>query len=141
MYSNNNKKFVVVLNKKIEMPKLINAVGHITAGLVSLIPDKAEMKFIKYENGSGGLHPAISEYPYIVLKAKNGNQIRSLRFAAQELGILTNDFVDTMIGISAEAQLNQTIAKKDEELDYWALVMFGDANDINPLTKKFSLFK
>ena len=141
MYSNNSKKFVVVLNKKIEMPQLLNAIGHITAGLVGLLSGNEDMKFLEYVDGSNEKHRAISEYPYIVLKAKNGNQIRALRQSAKEIGITTNDFVDTMIGGSADIQLSQTKSKQESELDYWAIVMFGDAEKIDPLTKKFSLFK
>ena len=141
LYSNNKKKFVVVLNKKIEMSQLLNAVGHITAGLVSMLNGAEDMKFLEYVDGSGDKHPAISEFPYIVLKAKNGNQIRTLRQSAKEVGLTTNDFVDTMIGGSADIQLIQTKAKKEDKLDYWAIVMFGEAEKIDPLTKKFSLFR
>jgi hypothetical protein len=32
MYADNQYKFVAVLNPKIEIPQLLNALGHITAG-------------------------------------------------------------------------------------------------------------
>ena len=140
-YDNNQYKFVAVLNKKIEVPKLINAVGHISAGITSLIKDQGEMNFLTYLDGDGGLHPAISEYPFIVLSAKNENQIRTLRKAAIEQEIVYNDFVDTMIGSSADDQLTQTKSKIDKDLDYWAIVLFGRAEELDLLTKKFSLFK
>jgi len=40
---------------------------------------KEEMSLIEYKDKDGGIHPAISDYPFIVLSAKNGNQIRTLR--------------------------------------------------------------
>lgn len=140
-YKNNQNKFVAVLNKKIELPRLLNAIGHISTGITSLVSDQDEMKFLDYIDGSDGSHPAISEYPFIVLSAKNGNQIRTLKTAAIQEGIIHNDFVNTMIGSSAENQLMQTKTATDDQLEYWAIVLFDKAEKLDPLTKKFSLFK
>ena len=140
-YKDNQRKFVAVLNKKIELPKLLNALGHIAAGIASLAKDSEEMNFLEYMDADGGSHPAISEYPFIILRAKNGNQLRTLRNSAIEQGIIYNDFTDTMLGFSAEHQLEQTKTTEESNLDYFAVVLFGDADKINILTKKFSLFR
>ncbi|TFF36167.1 DUF2000 domain-containing protein [Mucilaginibacter psychrotolerans] len=139
-YTDNDCKFVAVLNKKIELPKLLNALGHISAGLISLVKDVSDVQFLVYKDGTGTEHPAISKFPFIVLKADNGNQIRTARNAAIAEGIVYNDFVDTMIGTSAENQLSQTINKQENELEYYAIVFFGHADKLNAITKKFSLF-
>lgn len=139
MYENNDYKFVVVLNTKIEIGKLMNALGHITAGLVSLC-NYEDLRFLRYADANDGLHPAISYYPFIVLKSKNGNQIRTLRNAAIEDGIKYNDFVDTMLGSSAENQLQKTQITDELNLEYFAIALFGKAEQLNKITKKFSLF-
>ncbi len=141
MYNDNNKKFVAVLNKKIELPKLLNALGHIAVGIVSTAENNSEMEFLKYYDGDGTLHPAISKFPFIVLSADNGNQIRNLRKSAIEQNLLYNDFSDSMLGLSAEEQQENTKAKKEANLDYYAIVLFGDSAILQTLTKKFSLFK
>ncbi len=141
LYADNEAKFVAVLNRKITLPQLMNALGHITAGLVSLCQDTKTMKFLRYEDADGGAHPAISHFPFIVLEAKNGNQIRTLRQAAIEQNILFNDFADKMLGGSAEEQLQNTRNTKESDLDYFAIVLFGPADVLNGLTRKFSLFR
>jgi hypothetical protein len=141
LYSDNEFKFVAVLNKKIEMPKLLNALGHISVGLTSLIENNKEMDFLKYEDADGTTHPAISRFPFIVLSSDNSNKIRTLRNSAIQEGILFNDFVDAMLGSSAINQLQQTKEKKEVDLEYYAIVLFGSADKLNALTKKFSLFK
>ncbi|TAK14722.1 MAG: DUF2000 domain-containing protein [Anaerolineae bacterium] len=140
MYTDNEFKFVAVLNKKIELPRLLNALGHMTAGLVSLCENTQSMRFLEYRDADGGFHPGISFYPFIILSAKNGNQIRTLRAAAIGEGILCTDFVDTMLGSSAQDQMDKTRSTKEELLDYYGVCLFGSAAKLNDLTKKFSLF-
>lgn len=140
LYANNSHKFVAVLNKKAELPRLVNALGHLSAGLTAQHGDIDEMKFLTYTDAGGGLHPGISHYPFIVLAARNGNQIRTLRQAAIEGGISYCDFVDTMLGESAEDQLQRTSATPEESLTYLAIALFGSAEQLDPLTRKFSLF-
>lgn len=71
MYTNNESKFVAVLNPKIEIPKLMNALGHITAGLVAKTDSLDRMKFLKYEFQADWSVPTfLSFYPFIILKAK-----------------------------------------------------------------------
>jgi len=141
MYTDNDYKFIAVLNKKIELPKLLNALGHISVGLTSLIENIDDFRFLQYYDADGGLHPAISHYPFIILSAKNGNQIRQLREKAIESGIIYNDFVDQMLGASAEDQLNQTKNTKNADFEYFAICLFGSYETLRPLTKKFSVFK
>lgn len=140
LYADNSHKFVAVLNKKAELPRLVNALGHLSAGLTAHHGNSDEMRFLNYKDANGGMHPGISHYPFIVLAARNGNQIRTLRQAAIEDGISCCDFVDTMLGESAEDQLHRTLATPEEDLTYLAITLFGSADQLDPLTRKFSLF-
>ena len=141
MYADNEHKFIGVLNTKIEVPRLLNALGHLTAGLVYQCEDPKSMRFLRYEDANGGVHPAISHYPFIILAAKNGNQIRMVRQAAVEQGVLFNDFVDAMLGGSAEEQLRKTRITPEADLEYIGICLFGRSDVLNALTRKFSLFK
>lgn len=140
-YMDNDHKFVAVLNRKTELPKLVNALGHVSAGLTSQHHDPAEMKFLTYMDADGGRHPGVSHYPFIVLAARNGNQIRMLRQGAIDAGITYCDFVDTMLGTSASDQMRRTKETREEALAYLAIVLFGSAAQVDPLTRRFSLFK
>ncbi len=78
----NSKRFIAILNKKIETGRLMNALGHMTAGLAGGYEKTSEMNFLQYKDKSQGIHPNISHFPFIVLSAENSNQIRTVRMTA-----------------------------------------------------------
>jgi len=136
-----SKRFVAILNEKIPFGKLFNALGHMTAGLTSQFGAAKDLCFLTYHDKDGGIHPTISHYPFIVLKAENSNQLRKVRNEALSRGIPFADFVDTMtVGTSAE-QLAATGEKMDPELEYFGICMFGESIVLREVTKKFSLLK
>jgi len=137
----NSKRFVIVLNSKIEIGKLMNAVGHITAGLVANEVSKEEACFLDYSDKSGHLHAKLSHYPFIMLKADNSNQLNTLRKQLKEKGINFFDFTDTMTIGTSKDQIEATAGKNEEELEYYGVCLFAETEEIRELTKKFSLFK
>lgn len=137
----NSKRFVAVLNKKVEIGKLMNALGHTTAGLSAEVGSIEEMCFINYEDKDGGVHPSQSHYPFIVLSADNSNQIRKVRNEAMVRKIPFTDFSSTMsIGTSQE-QVDATANTAEVDLDYWGICLFGKTEELKEFTGKFSLFK
>jgi hypothetical protein len=134
-------KFVAVLNKKIPSGNLMNALAHMAAGLAGSSPDLAQMRFDDYFDKDGNKHPSISDNPFIILSADNSNQIRTLRNELVAAGIHFNDFTSTMtVGTYAEQQ-ERTKNTPELELEYWGVCMFGSKEDLNGLTKKFSLWR
>ena len=134
-------KFVAVLNKKIPAGSLMNALGHMAAGLVGSYPNAKDMRFDSYIDQNGGDHKSISDQPFIILSADNSNQLRTLRTGLMEAGIHFVDFTDTMtVGTYAE-QKERTKNTPEEQLEYYGICMFGKKEIINPLTKKFSLWR
>jgi hypothetical protein len=142
MYANNESKFIAVLNGKIAVPQLMNALGHITAGLVGRGDNLSEMKFLQYQFQADWSTPASpSFFPFIILKAKNSNQLKTLHRTAESKEILCNVFTDTMLAESAGAQMERTKTTKLEDLNYFGIVLFGSSERLATLTRKFSLFK
>ncbi|EKO3465934.1 DUF2000 domain-containing protein [Vibrio fluvialis] len=137
----NSKRFIAVLNKKVEMGRLFNALGHMTAGLVGQIEKVDDLCFLQYKDKDGGTHPSISHYPFIVLKADNSNKIRKVREELQQRGLPFTDFTHTMIVGSSEEQVNATAETTEQDLEYFGICMFGDAAELKEFTGKFSLFK
>jgi hypothetical protein len=134
-------KFVAVLNKKIPVPNLMNALGHMAAGLSVSYPNIPEMRFDSYIDKDGGNHKSISDNPFIILSADNSNRIRTLRNALIEKRIHFVDFMSTMtIGTYVEQQ-QRTKETPEIELEYYGLCLFGEINQINELTRKFSLWR
>lgn len=56
-------RFIVLLNKKISVGVLMNALGHMTAGLAGGSGKASEMCFLQYKDKDGGVHPNISHFP------------------------------------------------------------------------------
>ena len=144
MYSDNQFKFVALLNTKLPLHQLLNAYGHAVGGLVSHCPDSLDMKFLRYETCEGTAHSWISRYPIIELAA-NSSQIRRFKLEIRPLvdagEVAYNDFVGTMIGNCAEEQLERTRACPEHDLEFFVAVVFGGAALIGPYTKRFSVLK
>lgn len=137
----NTKRFIAVLNEKIEIGRLLNALGHMTAGLVSQFKNVEELCFLQYKDKDGGAHPSISHFPFIVLKAENSNQLRKVRQEAITRGITYTDFTSTMIVGTSADQVQATAASTEAELEYFGVCIFGDTTILKEFTKKFSLFR
>jgi len=137
----NSKRFIALLNKKIPFGNLLNALGHMTAGLAGGNSKDIDMCFLQYKDKEDGIHPNISHFPFIVLKADNSNQIRTVRNEAIKRGIIFTDFTSTMtIGTSEEQQI-KTKDTSEIDLEYYGIVLFGDTSELKEFTGKFSLFK
>jgi len=134
-------KFVAVLNKKIPVGNLMNAVGHMAAGFTALYPETEALRFDSYIDKDGGEHRNISDNPFIVLSADNSNQIRTLRNALKENHILFTDFTSTMTVGSYVEQKQRTSETPELELEYYGICFFGENNQLRELTKKFSLWR
>jgi hypothetical protein len=136
----NTYRFIAVLNKKAEIGKLMNALGHMTAGLSGKVC-KEDMQFLEYKDKDGGNHPGISHFPFIVLAADNSNKIRTARNEAIARNIPFTDFTSTMTVGTSQEQLNATEAATEEELEYFGICMFGKTDVLREFTGKFSLFR
>lgn len=134
-------KFVAILNEKIPVGVLMNALAHMSAGLVGSYPDISQMRFDSYVDANGNDHKSISDHPFIILKAENSNQIRTLRSQLVENNVHFVDFTSTMtVGIYIE-QKERTKSTPEEQLEYYGICMFGDRLLLSTLTKKFSLWR
>ena len=132
------KKVFVVLNKKIEPGKLMNALGHLTLGISAFQPENKNL--LQYSDKTDVSFGNISHHAVIVLKAKNSNQRLTLKNTAYESGIENSCFTESMtVGSSAE-QVSTTKEKAAEDHEFFGVCLFGDVEKIQPLTKKFSLW-
>jgi len=134
-------KFVAILNKKIPIGSLLNALGHMAAGLSSRFPDVSELRFDTYIDKDGGNHDSISDHPFIILSADNSNQIRTIRNQLLKTDIQFVDFTNTMTVGTYTEQKEKTQATPETELEYYGVCMFGNKETLNQLTGKFSLWR
>ena len=134
-------RFVAILNKKIERGKLMNALGHMTAGLAGKVGKSEEMCFLEYKDKDDGSHPVISHFPFIVLSADNSNKIRVVRNEAIKREIPFTDFTSTMTVGTSQQQVEATANSVEVDLEYYGIVLFGQTSVLQEFTNKFSLFK
>lgn len=136
-------KFVAVLNKKIEPGKALNAVAHMAVGLgaSATSEEKELMGFIDYIDKDGNHHDNLSKNSFVILRADNGNQIRTAKNLALAKGVRVVDFANTMQEGTYLEQLDRTKETPETELDYYGICMFGPIETISELTKKFQLWR
>jgi hypothetical protein len=137
----NSKRFIAVLNKKIESGHIMNALGHMTAGLVGGHEKIDEMCFLQYNDKNEGVHPNISHFPFIILKADNSNKIRTVRNECIARKIPFSDFTNTMTIGTTQEQMDATKAVNEQDLEYYGIVMFGNTEELQEFTGKFSLYQ
>lgn len=134
-------QFVCVVNKKIPSAKLLNAVGHMSLGLVNQYKqDISLMRFRDFIDRSKTIHPSISENGFIVLRSENSNQIRTLRNKIIEEKIPFTDFTQTMVLGTYVDQQKEFDNTDEQNLDYFGICFFSDKDKSRELTKKFSLY-
>lgn len=127
------------MNEKIEPGVIMNALAHMCIGFGSHI-GKDPLRLTNYIDADEGIHPNISEMPFMILKA-NSNKIKALRLATQQAGIQCVDFTDTMTVGTYLEQIERTKQTKEADLIYYGIVLFGDWEKVSELTRKFSLWK
>lgn len=135
-------RLVIALNKSLEFGKALNAASHLAAGITNLIGQEGRdrLKFLDFRGASDGMHLSISARSFIVLRA-NSNELRKLRTQADEGRFLCTDFIATMTGGTYKEQLERTAATAADQIEYCGVALFGLRADLDPLTRKLSLWR
>ncbi len=131
---------MAVVNRKHPLPVILNALAHAAFGMSGNGTHVGRL--LDYPNHAIGFLAKVDESPFIILEAKNNSQLQTLVSAAMDSANLAyNVFTTSMIGRSADAQVAATQEAAGEQLDFVVVVLFGPREDVEPLTKRFSLFK
>jgi hypothetical protein len=136
----NSYKFVIALNKSIDIGPLLNATAHLSLSLAAQAnpEEKEAMHFITYTGKNGIEYPSISALSLIVLRGSE-SELKKLSHAAREQKLLHAEFLQTMTGDTYVEQLERT--KNTDEPIFYAVALFGKKESIDPLTKRLSLYK
>jgi hypothetical protein len=136
-------KFVIVLNEKSPPGKLLSATGQLAMSLYrEASPEqKSHMSFIPFLNPDQGSLITVSTCSFVVLKGTTC-QLLSLYSQARVQGTLSAIFTSTMSFNGVEEDLIEKTAKTPlYQTEPYGVGLFGEIPILNPLTKKFSLFK
>ena len=138
-------KFVVVLRAKLDPGVAVNAASHLCLGLATKAfnerPDLVPaMSFLDFPDADGLSHAPVSALSLIVLSGKDSH-LRRFRAEADAAGLLFTDFTTTMTGDTYAEQLARTAATAEADLEYHGIAAFGLRAEMDPLTKRFSLWR
>jgi len=135
-------RIAIILNEKVDFGRLLNAAAHLALGFGAAAdqPTRLALRLQNYADASGDSHANISALSLVVLKA-NGNQLRTLKGRVAAAGLQTVDFLETMTGGTYAEQLERTRASSPDDLEYLGILVFGTREELDPLTRKFSLFR
>jgi hypothetical protein len=136
-------KFVIILNEKSPVGKLLSATGQIAMSLYSNATKEQQinMAFVPFLNPSGDNLITVSTCSFVVLKG-SANQLLTLYAKATEQNLLSAIFTSTMSFNGIEEDLIQKTASTPlDQTEPYGVGLFGLIEEISPLTKKFSVFK
>lgn len=136
-------KFVVVLNEKSPVGKLLSAAGQIAMSLYSNATEeqRVNMSFVPFQNPSGINLITVSTCSFVMLKG-TANQLLNLYTKANEHNFLSAIFTSTMSFSGIEEDLIQKTASTPlDQVEPYGVGLFGSIEELNPITKKFSVFK
>jgi hypothetical protein len=136
-------KFTIILNEKSPIGKLLSATGQLAMSLYdNATPEqRISMSFVPLVNPNGSHLITVSICSFVVLKG-NANQLLTLYAKARELGLLSAIFTNTMSFNGIEEDLIFKTANTPlDQVEPYGVSLFGQIEEVNPLTKKFSIFK
>lgn len=134
------KKLVALVNKETPVGVAMNAIAHATLGLGNK-QDAKDLRLDDYKDKDGNVYPNISDMPFIILRGKSSEIKKALRKAKEEGSIQYGAFTDTMTGGSCIEQKEKTEASTEDDLVFYAAVLFGDYDTISQITKRFSIYQ
>ncbi|MBU6439289.1 MAG: DUF2000 domain-containing protein [Betaproteobacteria bacterium] len=139
-YENTDRKFVGIVNRKHALPTLMNALAHTAFGISGWGDPIGHL--LDYQNESVGFSSKIDESPFIILEARHSNHLRALVSSVSgQAHLRCNAFTTSMIGRSASEQLSMTRTASADQLDFVAVVLYGPREHVEPLTRRFSLYR
>ena len=136
-------KFVIVLNEKSPIGKLLSATGQIAMSLYgnATEEERSNMSFVPFVNSSGSNLITVSTCSFVILKG-NANQLLNLYVQTVEKGLSSAIFTSTMSFNGVEEDLIQKTASTPlAQTELYGIGLFGRIEEVNLLTKKFSVFK
>ncbi len=135
-----NEKMVLVLDKELEGWRLTNTIGHLTAYLGNQ-SGKNLLRQDKFKLTDDDSLNSNIWMPIVSLSAKQA-QLHNLWKACEEAGVTMLVYTADMIDFNNDEELKVSYAQKSrEDLKIEGIGLFGDVEELNKLTKKFSLWK
>ncbi|PVM88392.1 DUF2000 domain-containing protein [Caulobacter radicis] len=118
----------------------LNVMGHLSQAIGAQAKGSADARFVDYQDQEGGRYPGISWWPLICLSG------RPTKMWAYWDELVSRDlprgaFFETMLTGGSEEQVRKTAEHARPDLPLLGVAVFGEAAVLDPLGRKFSLWK
>jgi len=141
-YSYKAKKIVTVLSSSLETGVALNVLGHLALALGAHVNFNEIMGRQELFDASGIEHKGIARYPFIITKAKSSKINQLVRELRQRNDIVMVDYPKQMLETGHDDELAKALSKAPEStIEYLGFIIFGNTEDINKYTGKFSLWR
>lgn len=136
-----SKKMVIVLNRDINDWRMTNTIAHISAYLGNKIKPGEFATRDNFSTKGDGVINTNSQYTIVTLSAKPG-QMHNLLKKIKDTNLPHLPYIQEMTESTDDEEIQEMLnSKTEEELTYLGIGIFGDIEEVDSLTKKFSLFK
>lgn len=134
-----NQKIAIVVREDLPSWQVMNTVAHVSGYLGNKITTfLSDETFI---TSDGQNHPRNSQYAIIILK-NTEKGLRKFMRRVRESNLLYHGFIREMIETTDDSEIQQILgSKKDEEIEYLGIGIFGPIERVNELTQGMSLWK
>ena len=134
-----NQKIAIVVREDIPSWQVMNTVAHVSGYLGNKIETfLSDENFVTQDNLD---HPRNSQYAIIILK-NSQKGLRRFMQRVRESGLLYHGFIREMLETTDDAEIQSLLHnKKDMDIEYLGVGIFGPIEQINELTQGMSLWK
>ncbi len=135
-----DQKLVIVIDPSQEKWKIMNTSAHTAAYLGNKMSSEFDTgKYFTTEDGKN--LPRNSQYPIVTLSATK-EQLKELVTEVRESGLLYLGYVPEMMDTTDDKKLAKILSEKtDGQIVYTGVGIFGPKEEVDKLTKNFSLWK
>lgn len=141
-YNYRERKVVAVLANTLTPGLALNVLGHLAISLGAHCEDDALMGTTKLSDAAGVVHRGISKYPVIVTKVKPSTVRKSIEQARQNARLFLADYPKQMLETGHDDELAAAVASTNEkDMEYLGAIIYGPAEDVDQITRKYSLWR
>ncbi len=134
------KKVVIAVRPDLPQWQAMNAIAHCAAYFGNAV-GKDFGTGETFITKDGAAHPRNAQYPIVVVRAEE-KELRELMREVRSSGLCYLGFIREMIETTDDSEIEKILARKnDGEIEYLAIGVFGDKENVSARTKRFSLWK
>lgn len=136
-----SKRLTIVVRKDLEDWQAANTIAHISAYIGNVLKNDFGTDDL-FVASDGVAFPRNTQYPIIIKSADSDLQLHGLYSLIAEAKAIHHVFFREMIETTDDLEIENILKeKKGNEVEFLGIGIFGTHEEVNTLTKKFSLWK